>query len=325
MQPHRIYVGAIGEGVFRSLDGGRTFARAMDGGIFVECYVRALVVHPHDDRLLYIGTEDGVYRSTNGADDWQRLDAPLNGQEIWSILIPPDQPDLILAGTRPSRIYRSLDAGRTWQECRTTMRPDCPRIRHTRVTTLASDPDDGRVFWAGVEIDGIHQSTDGGAAWERCSGSGLVSQDIHDLVIMRDASGQRVLLAATNADLHRSTDDGRSWQPLEVKRGVPWSYCRRLAQPIGDAQTILLGNGDGPPGSEGIVGISTDAGRTWQPAKFPGHANSTIWNFAVHQSNPDLIYASSVSGELYRSVDRGRSWEKLPREFGEIRALAWTP
>jgi hypothetical protein len=38
-----------------------------------------------------------------------------------------------------------------------------------------------------------------------------------------------------------------------------------------------------------------------------------------------LLYASSVSGELYRSTDAGASWEKLPREFGEIRALAWTP
>ena len=30
-------------------------------------------------------------------------------------------------------------------------------------------------------------------------------------------------------------------------------------------------------------------------------------------------------GELYRSTDGGTAWEKLPREFGEIRALAWTP
>jgi photosystem II stability/assembly factor-like uncharacterized protein len=325
MQAHRVYVGTIGEGVFRSLDGGQTFTRAMDGGIFVECYVRALIVHPRDDRTLLIGAENGLYRTTNGADDWQRVESPLNGQEIWSILVPPAQPDTIFAGTRPSRIYRSLDAGRTWQECRATLRPDCPRILHTRVTTLESDPDDPRVFWAGVEIDGIHRSADGGATWERYSGPGLVSQDIHDLAIWRDANGQRVLLAATNADLHRSTDDGRSWQALDVKRGVPWSYCRRLARPVGDTQTVLLGNGNGPPGHEGIVGISTDAGQTWQAAKFPGHANSTIWNFAVHRSDPNLIYASSVSGEVYRSTDGGRTWEKLAREFGEIRALAWTP
>ena len=45
MTPHRLYVGTIGEGLFRSLDAGRTFRRACDG-TFVECDVRALAVHP---------------------------------------------------------------------------------------------------------------------------------------------------------------------------------------------------------------------------------------------------------------------------------------
>jgi hypothetical protein len=57
----------------------------------------------------------------------------------------------------------------------------------------------------------------------------------------------------------------------------------------------------------------------------PGRANSTIWNFAVHPADSALVYASSVSGEVYRSTDAGASWEKLAREFGEIRALAWGP
>ena len=323
MQNHRIYVGTIGEGVFRSVDGGLTFARAMDG-MFVECFVRALAVHPRDDRALYLGTELGLYRSTNGADSWQRVESPLNGQQIWSILIPPAQPETIFAGSCPSRIYRSMDAGQSWEECRTTITPDCPRIMHTRVTTLKADPDDPRVFWAGVEIDGIHRSTDGGTTWQRYSGTGLISQDIHDLA-MWSVNGKKVLLAATNADLHRSADDGQTWHPLRVKQNLTWSYCRSLCLPLGRPGTVLLGAGNGPPGSEGVVGISVHAGHTWQAANFPGLANSTIWNFAVHPADPRLIYASSVSGELYRSHDAGEAWEKLPREFGEIRALAWTP
>jgi photosystem II stability/assembly factor-like uncharacterized protein len=90
-------------------------------------------------------------------------------------------------------------------------------------------------------------------------------------------------------------------------------------------EVVLLGNGDGPPGTVGIVARSTDGGTHWEPARMPGRANSTIWNFAVHAADPDLVYVSSVSGEVYRSTDAGASWEKLSREFGEIRALAWTP
>jgi photosystem II stability/assembly factor-like uncharacterized protein len=94
---------------------------------------------------------------------------------------------------------------------------------------------------------------------------------------------------------------------------------------VDQPEVVLLGNGDGPPGTVGVVGRSTDAGATWQAARMPNRANSTIWNFAVHAADPDLIYASSVSGEVYRSTDGGDGWEKLAREFGEIRALAWTP
>jgi photosystem II stability/assembly factor-like uncharacterized protein len=323
MLPHRIYVGTIGEGVWRSLDGGDSFARAADG-MFVECHVRALAVHPHDDRVLYLGSELGLFRSTSGADSWQQVDSPCNGRQIWSILISPRQPDTILVGACPSRIFRSTDAGKTWLEAAADIRPDCPRILHTRVTTLEADPDHDQVFWAGIEIDGIHRSDDDGRTWRRLPGSGLLSQDIHDLLFVRH-QGERIMLAATNADLHRSTDDGRTWQPLGLKSSLPWQYCRTLAQPVGQPGTVLLGHGNGPPGTEGLVGISSDGGLRWRGAEFPGQANSTIWNIAVHRAEPRLIYAASVSGQLYRSTDGGASWRKLPREFGEIRALAWTP
>jgi len=73
------------------------------------------------------------------------------------------------------------------------------------------------------------------------------------------------------------------------------------------------------------VARSTDGGSSWQATGMPGQANSTMWNFAVNPADANLVYAGSVSGEVYRSTDAGASWEKLPREFGEIRALAWAP
>src|SRR5437588_782346 len=97
MSAHRLYVGTIGEGVFRSVDGGETFRRAADG-MFVECHVRALVVHPSDPRTLYLGSEQGLFVSRDGADNWQRVDSPLNGLETgsarrtstaWSSCRPP--------------------------------------------------------------------------------------------------------------------------------------------------------------------------------------------------------------------------------------------
>src|SRR5437870_4814564 len=98
MIEHLLYVGTIGEGVFRSEDHGYHFRRAMNGpDIFVESQVRALVVHPDRSSTLYMGTEHGLFRSVNGADSWERIDSPLNGQQIWSILLWPGRPDVMFA------------------------------------------------------------------------------------------------------------------------------------------------------------------------------------------------------------------------------------
>jgi len=324
MTPHRLYIGAIGQGVFRSLDQGVSFRRAADG-MFVECDVRALIPDPESPHTLYLGSEDGVFVSRDGADNWQRVDSPLNGLQIWSILLLPSNPNRLLVGTCPSRLFRYDDGGRSWSEPTAGMVKECPRIIHTRVTCLAADPSDAQTVWAGVEIDGLWRSQDGGQTWQKL-GSGLSSQDLHGLVVVPASRGRaRRLVASTNNDLNLSDDDGQTWRPLGIGRWLPHSYCRGLRQIAGRPERLLLGNGDGPPGTTGLIAASPDAGESWQIARMPGPANSTIWNFATHVEDPQLIYASSVSGQVFRSTDGGASWAKLTREFGEIRALAWTP
>jgi photosystem II stability/assembly factor-like uncharacterized protein len=320
---HRLYVGTVGEGMFRSLDGGQIFRRACEG-MFVEGHVRALAVDPRNPATLYLGSEHGLFVSADGADFWTRLPAPLDGMQVWSIWVSPSQPGLIVVGTCPSRLFRSEDAGRTWHEAEARLQRDCPRILHTRVTCITGDPDDPNLLWAGVEIDGVHHSRDGGRTWQPV-GTGLSSRDIHALVVVPGPGRSRHLLAATNNDLNLSRDEGATWQPLDVGKQLPWSYCRGMTQLCGRPEVILLGNGDGPPGSVGVVARSTDGSAHWELPTMPGHANSTVWTFAVHPAVPDRVYAASVSGQVYRSEDGGRHWEKLAREFGEIRALAWAP
>jgi len=318
---HRLYVGTIGEGLWRSTDGGESFQRTCDG-MFVECHVRALAVHPRAPRTLYLGSEQGLYRSTDGADCWTRVESPLNGLQVWSILLLPSDPDVILVGTCPPRLVRSTDGGRSWDEPAIPFAAECPRIIYNRVTTLAADPGDPNTVWCGVEIDSLRVSRDRGATWTPC-GAGLSSRDIHALAVVRH-QGQPRHLASTNNDLNRSDDGGKTWQPVKVGGMLPWSYCRGLAVHAANPEVVLMGNGDAPPGTVGAVARSSDGGQTWQTAGMPGRANSTIWNIATNAADPDLIYASSVSGEVYRSTDGGAAWNKLPREFGEIRALAWT-
>lgn len=321
MSQQVIYVGTVGEGIWRSTDGGTSWERAAKG-MFVECDVRALAVDPHRANVLYAGTNEGVYRTEDGAEHWTRLDGPLNQLVTWSLLVPPQQRDILLAGTRPAGIFRSTDRGSTWQQTDARPAQECPGIIFNRVTTLRCDPIEQDRLWAGVEIDGVWTSQDRGASWRRI-GQGLSSADIHGLAIVpRD--GRRVMLATTNNDLNISYDDGQTWQPQNVERQFGHSYCRGLAQRPDRPEVLFLGNGDGPPGSVGAAWRSVDGGQTWRKLALPGVPNSTIWDFAISADSPDNVYAYSVSGEVYHSPDGGERWQKLPREFGEIRAMACT-
>lgn len=314
-----LFVGTVGEGLWRSNDGGVTWDRAAQG-MFVECDVRALAVDPHRAKVLYAGTNEGVYRSEDLAGHWKRLDGPLNERVTWSLLAPPRQADTLLAGTRPAGIFRSTDGGGTWRQTDAQLAQECPGIIFNRVTTLRADPIEHDRLWAGVEIDGVWTSQDNGASWRRL-GKGLSSADIHGLAIVpRD--GRRVMLATTNNDLNISHDDGHTWQPRNIGDQFGHAYCRGLAQRPDRPEVLFLGNGDGPPGSVGAAWRSLDAGQTWHRLALPGVPNSTIWDFAISTAAPDHVYAYSVSGEVYHSPDGGDCWSKLPREFGEIRSLA---
>ncbi len=70
---------------------------------------------------------------------------------------------------------------------------------------------------------------------------------------------------------------------------------------------------------------STDGGESWKNMPLPVEPNSSIWDFAFHPSDPNTILANTLYGELYTSGDGGDSWEKIKREFGEVRAVAWLP
>lgn len=321
MNQPQVFVGTVGEGVWRSTDGGASFDRASHG-MFVECDVRAIVADPRNPKTLYAGTNEGVYRSDNGGDDWKRLEGPLDDFITWALLVVPHEPNTLLAGTRPPRIFRSTDGGTNWRQADAHPAQECAGIRFNRVTTLRADPIEPTWLWAGVEIDGVWLSVDTGRTWRRV-GQGLSSADIHGLAIVPDGRGGRTMLATTNNDLNISHDDGQTWQPQKIERQFGHGYCRGLQQRPDRPEVLFLGNGDGPPGTVGAAWRSTDAGQTWRRMELPVTPNSTIWDFAFHPSQPQRVYAYSVSGQVFHSADGGDRWEKLPREFGEIRSLAW--
>jgi len=247
----------------------------------------------------------------------------MNKMDVWKIAFDPADPDTIFAGTRPAALFRSKDGGRHWSKLSAAIVEECPNVGVPRVTALTVDPSDRHIVWAGVEVDGVRRSLDGGETWTRIAG-GLHDPDIHDVAV-RASGNAKTVLTSTPREIFASTDKGESWQGLGVGKQFGLPYCRSLALKTDDPNTVFVATGDGAAGRTGAIQRSKDGGQSWQRAELPVEPNSPIWAFATNPADPGLILACSHYGELYASHDAGDSWSKLPREFTEIRALTWTP
>jgi len=317
-----ICIGTIGTGVWLSPDGGDSWKRA-GGDLWNESRVFGLTVHPHEPRTVFAGAHDGVYKSSDGGTSFKHLDSPMNEMDVWRIAVDPVDPDIIFAGTRPAALFRSQDGGRSWQKTPAEIAESCPNVRIPRVTALTVDPSDHRVIWAGLEVDGVLRSTDGGDSWMRIPQSGIPDPDIHDVAVV--VNGGTTVLTSTPREIFASKDRGDSWYPLMVREQFRLGYCRHLAQKADDPETLFVATGNGAAGDAGAIQRSTNGGKSWQAATLPDEPNSPIWAFATHAADSGLVLACSHYGEIYASRDAGDRWTKLPREFTEIRGLAWVP
>ena len=317
---YSILVGTTGAGLFQSPDSGENWSRISDP-FPGESQVRALAVDPQSSNVVYAGSNNGIYRSEDSGKNWVKLASPMEGLNIWSIAIDPGDSSTIFAGTSPPFVFRSRDGGKSWQKLSASIAQECA-IGSPRVTALLVDPVDRSTVLAGVEIDGVYRSRDGGDTWAQVE-SGITNPDIHGMAISLGA--HRTVLVSTPREIFASEDQGESFRSLAVTSSFPMPYCRWIAVKADDPQVLFAANGDAAIGNTGTIQRSTDGGMTWETRPLPVEPNSPLWNFATHSADPNLILANSVYGELYRSADGGDRWEKLRKEFTEVRALAWVP
>ncbi len=319
MKP-KFYVGTIGMSVWFTEDLGETWARPnSEHGMHNESRIWGLAAHPDRPDNVLAATDHGLNRWSEAAKRWQHLPSPMDGLNVWSIQHAPDDPDLLIAGVCPGGFFRSEDGGKSWERRPAAIPERCDFNVISRITQILFDPKDTNLVWASVEIDAIWRSTDRGRNWIRV-GKGLPTDDIHGIAVTHHG-GRRRLYAATNRGLHVSADDGETFQPVFVD--TPRPYFRAIT--AGTNGTMLLTNGDGPPGSWGRIYRSDDGGETWANVPLSNEPNSTLWTASAHPFDPSLLFACSNLGEVYRSTDGARSFSKLKREMGEIRSSLWRP
>ncbi len=322
---YTLCVGTVGGGLSRTSDGGKTWDRIRDP-IPSECNVRALSVYPDNPHRILAGTDLGIFRSEDNAATWERLESPMESLQIWSVTVDPSDPDVIFAGTRPDA-FRSRDGGRTWDQLDLGLNIPCP-IGIPRTTNMIVDPRDSRTVWAGIEVDGVYKSLDGGDNWVHLPdlGPDPFHGDIHGMAL--SAGSTTSIYCTSPFGIATSTDEGESWDYHyfpKFNENDARSYCRGVLLKADDPNTMFVGNGDSIPGITGTIQHTKDGGQTWQSAELPVAPNSVVYWFGTHPDAPNVIAAASLYGYVYLSEDGGNSWEKLDKEFGEIRSVAIMP
>ena len=148
--PLKIFAGTK-QGLYISNDAGQSWEHADRGPS--DMYVKAIAQDPREASVVVIGTNQYIFRSTNGGRTWVRRGGGLPSGDFTSVVINPTNPDEVMAADYShGGVYRSTDKGYTWERIDS-------ELPTNRVWTLMFDPFDRNRLYAGSFSSGIYVLT----------------------------------------------------------------------------------------------------------------------------------------------------------------------
>jgi len=177
---------SYGNGVYRSEDGGKTWKNV---GLKTSEHIGRIVIDPKDSNIVYVaaqgplwgpGGDRGLYKTADGGKTWKQILKISENTGVTDVVIDPQDPDTLYAasyqrrrhmwtlidGGPESAIYKSTDAGASWNK----LRPGLPTTEMGRIGLTVS-PVDPNVVYATIEAadrkGGIFRSSDRGGSWEK--------------------------------------------------------------------------------------------------------------------------------------------------------------
>jgi photosystem II stability/assembly factor-like uncharacterized protein len=237
------------------------------------------------------------------------------------VLAHSTEADTVYVGSEPAAIFRSSDGGATWAECggfrevpESTEWGFHAPTRDSHVRDLRVGPDDPSRLYAGIEVGGMVRSADGGVNWRQLPG---LDADIHCVNLSSDRPGR--VYAATASAPYRSDDDGDRWELINA--GLDRCYTLHIAAAPDDADLVLVTVSANSRRASPQLYRSTDAGRNWALVEGLGQGESAedmVVAFDWDPQQPDQVYAGTDGGKLFRSQDRGVSWNQLPVSLSSV-------
>ena len=324
------YFGAVGGGLWKTIDGGQTWDPVTDGQINSSS-VGAVAVSDSNPDIVYIGmgeTElrgnimqgDGVYKSIDGGKNWIHIGLE-ETQSIAKIRVHPTNPDIVYVaalghpyGENPERgVFKSIDGGKSWNKVLykssksgaidLIMDPKNPEILYATIWQVYRTP--YKMLGGGPEC-GIYKSVDGGMNWIDISeNEGLPKRPLGKIgITVSGANSNRIwaIVEANNGGVFLSDDAGATWELVNNERKLrqrAFYYSRIYADPKDENIVYALNTG---------FYKSVDGGKTFDKRIIVPHGdNHDLW---IDPNNPMRMVNANDGGGCV-SVNGGDTWTDL--------------
>lgn len=308
----------------RNATGWRETARALEGQ-----HIASLAYDAASGSLFAARLPGSLVVSTDGGASWQESSPGVLEAGTYSTrLVNQGGRTALYLGTQPPALYRSDDLGKSWTDLAALRdapmheRWQFPAPGHEpHVKTLAVDPRDAKVIYAGIEQGALLKSSDGGAHWEDVDEfvdyEHFVYKDLHQ-IRLRPTDPDTVYIT-TGLGIFVSVNAGRTWRQL-TGSNFRIGYPDQLLFSPDDDRRLYVSGGFATPNfwieqksAKGTVMISEDGGETWRAplSGFPESRANVEAMTLVSWTGGYELFAGTTEGAVFSSLDRGESWQRI--------------
>ena len=219
-----------GDGLYKSEDAGKSFRKV---GLEKSEHIARIVIDPRESKVVYVaaqgplwgaGGDRGLFKTTDGGKTWKNILNISENTGVTDVVLDPSNPDIVYAasyqrrrhvwtlinGGPESAIYKSTDAGATWNKLRSGL----PAGEMGRIG-LDLSPVEPNLVYATIEAEGdqsgIYRSRDRGATWEKMSPN-IAQGMYYGQIICDPKNPDRIYIP--NVVFQVSDDGGRTVRPL---------------------------------------------------------------------------------------------------------------
>jgi len=256
--------------------------------------VRAMAIAASDEKVVVAGALDGVYRSTDGGNNWQRISAN-DGvvKNVESLAIDPKDPNTIYAGTW-HLAWKTSDGGANWQHITKGMVDDSDVF-----SIIVSQANPSEVFASACS--GIYKSVSGGDLFDKIKGIPFSARRTR--VLKQDPGNPAVVYAGTTEGLWKSMDEGKEWKRVTNPEVVVNDV---LVDPRNPQRVLLATDRSGV--------LASDDGAATFTASNHGYSHRYVSSILGDSKEPNTLYIGIVNdrefGGVFTSHDGGQSWQQ---------------